>query len=117
MALHASWLATIALLGWDRPVSPGWLTFFIMLQGARIWVLTTLGRRWTTRIIVIDAAPIRSGPFRFARHPNYIVVLLEIFAAPMVLNLPLVAVVFSGLNALVLSIRARAENAAWAGRR
>ena len=72
--------------------------------------MSSLGPRWTTRIIIVEEPPVRRGPYRFAKHPNYLLVALELIAVPMVLNLPLVAVVFTVLNALILWIRIRAEN-------
>ena len=112
VAMHAAWLAAIALLGWTQPVSPGWLAVFALLQIARIWVLASLGPRWTTRIIVLDEPLVRRGPYRWLSHPNYAVVVAEIVAAPMVLGLWPVAVVFTLLNAAVLTIRIRAETRA-----
>jgi methyltransferase len=112
VALHTAWLIALAAWGWDEPLSAFWLGIFVVLQGLRVWVLATLGRRWTTRIIVTDAPLVRAGPFRFLRHPNYTVVVAEIFVAPMVLGLVWVAVAFSLLNAAVLAVRIRAENRA-----
>ena len=116
VALHASWLAAIALFGLGHPVHPFWLAVFVLLQCLRVWILATLGPRWTTRIIVTGEPLVRRGPFRFLRHPNYALVVAEIFVAPMVLGLVGVALVFTLLNALVLAIRIRAENAALYGR-
>ncbi|MCZ0960681.1 isoprenylcysteine carboxyl methyltransferase family protein [Paracoccus benzoatiresistens] len=107
--LHAAWLLAICVWGWSRPVSPGWLALFAVLQLCRFWVLASLGPRWTTRIIVLDEPLVRRGPYRWMAHPNYAVVVAEIFVAPMVLGLWPVALVFSILNAAVLSIRIRAE--------
>lgn len=113
VALHTAWLLAIALLGFGQPVHAGWLLAFVLLQGLRLWVLLTLGPRWTTRIIVWPGHPlVRRGPYRLLSHPNYAVVVAEIAVAPMVLGLGWVAVVFSVLNALVLTIRIRAENRA-----
>lgn len=112
VALHATWLLAIAVLGWSNPVSPGWLAVFAILQALRLWVLVSLGPRWTTRIIVLDEPLVVRGPYRWVSHPNYLVVIAEIAVAPMVLGLWPVAVVFSVLNAGVLAIRIRAENAA-----
>lgn len=117
VALHAAWLAAIAVLGRGQPVQPLWLAGFVVLQAARLWVLATLGRRWTTRIIVTEAPLVTTGPFRWLRHPNYTVVALEIFVGPMVLGLFWVAVVFTLLNAVVLAIRLRAEEAVLSPRR
>ncbi len=112
VAMHAAWLATLWWLGTDQPVQPVWLVLFGLLQVARVWVLVTLGRRWTTRIISVPGEIlVTSGPFRYLRHPNYAVVIGEIAVLPLTLGLPWVAVVFSILNAIVLTIRIRAENA------
>lgn len=114
VALHASWLAAIAAFGWDQPVHPIWLVLFVILQAARLWVLASLGPRWTTRIIVLDKPLVARGPYRLIPHPNYAVVVAEIFVAPMVLGLWPVALIFTALNAAVLTIRIRAENRALA---
>jgi methyltransferase len=86
---------------------------FVLLQIARIWVIATLGDRWTTRIIIAGEAPlVRRGPYRFVDHPNYWVVIGEIAALPLAFGLWRVALLFSLLNAAVLAIRVRAENRA-----
>lgn len=113
VALHAIWLAGLWLLGWSQNVSLGWLAVFLGLQVARAWVLLTLGRRWTTRIIVLPGETlVRTGPYRFLSHPNYAVVTAEIAVLPLCFGLVWFAVVFSILNAAVLFIRIRAEAAA-----
>ncbi|THD44619.1 MAG: hypothetical protein E7774_10115 [Bradyrhizobium sp.] len=113
--LHALWLGGLWLFGRAQPLDPIWLTCFLVLQLLRFWTLTTLGRRWTTRIIVLPGAPIvRNGPYRFLSHPNYLIVVGEIAVLPLCLGLPWLALAFSIANALVLSIRVRAENAALA---
>lgn len=115
VGLHAAWLGALAVFGHGAQLAWGWLAIFVLLQILRLWVLATLGPRWTTRIIVSDGPLVTAGPFRFVRHPNYAVVVAEIFVAPMVLGLPWVAVVFSLLNAGVLTIRIRAEDRALRG--
>ena len=111
--LHAFWLAGLWLFGWMHPLSSFWLMIFLVLQVLRAWILMTLGRRWTTRIVVLPGAPLVSdGPYRFLSHPNYFVVIGEIAILPLCLGLPLVAAVLSIANAVILSIRVRAENAA-----
>jgi methyltransferase len=115
VAMHAAWLAGLWWLGWDRPVSLPWLAVFVLLQAARVWVLASLGPRWTTRVIVLPNAPlVRKGPYRFVSHPNYMVVAGEIAMLPMAFGLPLYAAVFTVLNAAMLAVRLRAENAALA---
>ena len=111
--MHAAWLAWLWLLAWNRPVSLPWLAVFGLLQALRIWVIASLGSRWTTRVIVSPHADlVRRGPYRFLRHPNYLVVAGEIAVLPLVFGLPLYAALFSLANALVLTIRIRAENQA-----
>jgi len=111
--LHAAWLAGLWLLARDAPLALPWLAVFLALQGLRIWIIATLGERWTTRIIVLPGEPlVRSGPFRFMAHPNYAVVAAEIAVLPLVFGLGWYALVFSLLNAAILTIRIRAENAA-----
>ena len=111
--LHAAWLIGLWVLAHDRETAVLWLGLFIVLQAMRVWVLTTLRRRWTTRIIILPDAPlVKDGPFRFVSHPNYCVVIAEIFVLPMVFGLVWYALLFSLLNAIVLTIRIRAENEA-----
>ena len=113
VVLHAAWLAGLWLAAIGTRPDYGWLALFLVLQGLRVWVLGTLGPRWTTRVIVLPGTPpIRSGPYRFLSHPNYAVVAAEIFVLPMAFGLVAYAVVFSALNAAVLAVRIRAENAA-----
>jgi methyltransferase len=111
--LHAAWLAGLWLLGWAGPVSIGWLLVFLGLQAARMWVLLALGRRWTTRIIVVPGESlIRTGPYRFVKHPNYLVVAGEIAVLPLCFGLTWYAIAFSLANAAIIFIRIRAEAAA-----
>jgi methyltransferase len=113
VAVHALWLAALWWLAPSRPVDGFWLALFVLLQLARVWVIATLGDRWTTRIIVLPDAPlVRGGPYRFINHPNYAVVVIEIPVLPLVFGLWPVAVLFSALNAAVLLIRIREENRA-----
>ncbi len=113
VALHAAWLATLWLLAPGRPLHLGFLALFVLIEAARVWVLRTLGPRWTTRIIVVPGEQlVARGPYRFVDHPNYLVVAAEIAVLPMVFGLWQVALAFSILNAIILAIRIRAENAA-----
>ena len=113
VALHAGWLVGLWLLAPGRPVDLFWLAVFMGLQALRLWGLATLKDRWTTRIIILPGVPlVTSGPYRFLRHPNYAIVVGEIAALPLTFGLPLYAIGFSLLNACMLSIRLKAENAA-----
>ena len=116
--LHTAWLAGLWLLAWSSPINNFWLAVFVLLQVLRVWVLATLGPRWTTRIIVLPGAPlVARGPYKWLSHPNYVVVIGEIAVLPLALGLPWYALAFSLANAAVLTIRIRAENAALAGTR
>jgi methyltransferase len=113
VAVHALWLISLWLLALNRPIDGFWLGAFILIEIARIWVLATLGRRWTTRVIVLPNAPlVRRGPYRLVNHPNYVVVVAEIAVLPLVFGLWQIALVFTILNAAILSIRIREENRA-----
>jgi methyltransferase len=113
--LHAAWMLGLWLLAYDRPVNLFYLALFAVLQLMRFWVLLTLGRRWTIRIIVLPGERlITRGPYRYLHHPNYAVVTGEIAVVPLALGLPIYALVFSVLNAIVLAIRIPEENAALA---
>lgn len=116
--LHAAWLGTLVLVTpEDAPVNFAWLAVYIVLQVARVWVLGTLGRFWTTRIITVPGKKlVRAGPYRFLSHPNYAVVAGEIAVLPLVFGQWEIALVFSLLNAYVLRERIRAENEALAER-
>lgn len=113
VVLHGAWLAGLWLLATNLPVDLGWLAVFLGLQVLRAWTLASLGERWTTRILTLPGEPlVRHGPYRFTSHPNYVVVVGEIAALPLVFGLPAYALVFSLLNASLLAIRISAENAA-----
>ena len=111
VSMHAAWLIALWVLGRDQDVNLSLLAVFVLLQGVRGWILATLRSRWTTRIIVLPGEPlITSGPYRYVSHPNYAVVAGEIAVLPLTLHLPVVAIVFTVLNAAVLAIRIRAES-------
>ncbi len=114
--LHAAWISGLWLLAYDQPVNPKWLAVFGALQILRFWTLTTLGKRWTTRIIFLPQEPlVKTGPYRFLSHPNYVVVIGEIAVLPLCFGLPYFALIFSVLNAIILAIRIKAENTALHG--
>ena len=113
--MHGAWLAGLWYLAPGRDVNLAWLGAFAVLQLLRVWVLVTLGPRWTTRIIVLPGEQlVRRGPYRFLSHPNYCVVAGEMIVLPMVFGLFWYGVVFSLLNAAVLAVRITAENRALA---
>ena len=118
--LHSVWLAVLwafLLFGLTRFV-PWAAVAYLAVQGLRLWALLSLGRYWTARIIVVPDAPlVRRGPYRFMRHPNYLVVALEIALLPLALGSWPLAVGFSIVNAILLAWRIRAEEAALAPRR
>ena len=94
---------------------PRWplLTLFMLLQSGRIWVIASLGRRWTTRLIVLRGAPlVTGGPYRWFRHPNYLIVAGEMAILPLAFDALAIAVGFSACNALLLLRRIRLEQAA-----
>ena len=112
---HAAWLIGLWMLAYNRPIEPLFLIIFIGLQAGRFWVLLTLGRRWTVRVVTVPGEHlVARGPYRFLRHPNYAVVVGEIAVVPLALGLPIYALVFTILNLAVLAIRIPAENAALA---
>lgn len=116
VAMHAAWLAALWFTVGGRGINLPLLAVFGVLQALRVWVLATLGPRWTTRIIVTPGAPlVNRGPFRFLRHPNYAVVAAEIAVLPLAFGLIWVAILFSLLNAAMLAVRIGAENRALYG--
>ena len=113
VAFHSLWLAALWWLAPGRAIHWPLMGLFLMLQLGRLWVLASLGRRWTTRIIVLPGVPlVRSGPFRFVRHPNYWIVAAEVALLPLAFGLWKPALVASAGNAIILAIRIRAEERA-----
>ena len=119
VGLHVSWLIVMATaIPSDTPVNVIWLAIFLALQAARVWVLWALGPYWTTQVITVPGAPlVRRGPYKFIKHPNYVIVAFEIFALPMVFGATEIAITFFLVNALILWHRIKVENAALASRR
>ena len=113
VAVHVGWLAALWWWAPGQPINWPLMIVFALLQLSRVWVIASLGLRWTTRIIVLPAAPlVRAGPYRFVDHPNYLIVALEIAALPLAFGLTGVALAFSILNGAILTVRIRAENRA-----
>lgn len=119
VGLHALWLfALLVLVPAGTPPHWGLLVVFLALQVARLWVLVSLGRYWTTRIITLPSAPlVRKGPYRLLRHPNYWIVAAEIAVLPLAFGAWEIALGFSLANALLLAHRIRLENGALGPRR
>lgn len=111
--IHGLWLAALWWYAPWQPIYWFWLGIFILLQAARIWMFVSLGPRWTTRIIILPGAPlVREGPYRYLDHPNYLIVIGEIASLPLAFGLWKVALIFSVLNAVILTVRIRQENRA-----
>jgi methyltransferase len=118
--LHCAWLAALWALAFANGATLWWpaVIGYAVVEIARVWAMASLGRYWTTRIIVPRETPVvRRGPYRFLRHPNYCVVALEIAILPLALGSWKLAVVFTLLNAAILTWRIRVEEATLAPRR
>jgi methyltransferase len=117
VAMHALWLLCTLVEGilrgpalWPIP-----LAIFLLVQPLRYWAIFSLGEHWNTRILVVPGAPaVRRGPYRYFKHPNYVVVVVEILTFPLIFGAWITALVFSVLNAILLSVRIREENRALA---
>ncbi len=119
VALHTGLLAGCLLEATYRPFIPalGWPMLAIVLaaQGLRWWCIATLGHQWNTRVVVIpDAARVTGGPYQYFSHPNYVAVVVEGIALPLVHTAWVTAAVFTVLNAVVLRTRIGIENQALA---
>lgn len=114
IAVHVGWLAAIFfLVPAGAPVYWPVIAAYLVVQAGRIWVILTLGRYWTTRVIDMPQAPmVRTGPYRWLRHPNYVVVVLEVALLPLAFGAWEIALFFSAANVAVLAWRLRLENAA-----
>ena len=117
--LHSAWFIAWLVEAFARGPQlqllwPFWLAVFLLAEVLRYWCITTLGIHWNTRILVIPGAPpVRSGPYRFLRHPNYLAVVVDLAAVPIIFNAWITAIVFTVLNlALLLLVRIPAEERA-----
>lgn len=117
--LHAAWLITMAVVIPPNREPNWWLIgLYVLLQPLRIWTIASLGPYWTTRVVTVPGAPlVRKGPYRIFRHPNYAVVCAEVAVLPLAFYAYAIAIVFSILNAAVLTYRIRIEERTLAGRR
>lgn len=119
IVLHGSWLAALAIFTpWTAVTNVWWLGLYVLLQFGRVWVIATLGRFWTTRIITLPGAPlVKRGPYRFVSHPNYVVASLEIAVLPLAFGQAWIALAWSVANALLVGYRIRVEDRALEARR
>jgi len=113
VALHVAWIASLVIfVPSEQPANTPLIILFFLLQLGRVWVIASLGARWTTRIISLPGQPlVKRGPYRWIKHPNYVVVVLEILILPLAFDAWQMAVIFSVLNAGILYHRIRVENA------
>ncbi|HZG01422.1 MAG TPA: isoprenylcysteine carboxylmethyltransferase family protein [Chitinophagales bacterium] len=120
--LHTFWFVSMLFEYWyynglaetePKAVNFILLGIFAVLQLMRVWVLTSLGKYWNTKILVIpNAQLVARGPYKFIKHPNYVVVVLELLVLPLAFDLIITAALFSVLNAAVLYVRIKEENKA-----
>ena len=121
VALHSGFLVAMLVEAFVRrpevPPALAWSMLGLVLasQALRWWCIVTLGPRWNTRVIVVPGLPpVRSGPYRLLAHPNYLAVVVEGLALPLVHGCWITAAAFTVLNAALLTVRLRVENAALA---
>jgi methyltransferase len=121
VVLHTGLLVGMLVEAWVRrpevaaPLAWSMLALAALSQALRWWCIGTLGVRWNTRVIVVPDLPlVRSGPYRRLSHPNYVAVVVEGVALPLVHGAWVTAVVFTVANALLLTVRLRVENSALA---
>jgi len=120
VAMHTLWLLSTLVEGTLRgPDFPAYwpvpLALFLLVQPLRYWAVFSLGENWNTKILVVPGAElVRRGPYRYLRHPIYVVVVVEIFTLPLIFGAWITALLFSVLNAILLSVRIREENRALA---
>lgn len=114
VALHIAWFASLIIfVPAGTGLDPTLFILFLFLQLARVWVIASLGRYWTTRVITVPvAAKVTRGPYRWLRHPNYMIVVAEIALVPLIAGAWQIALAFSIANAALLWHRIRIENAA-----
>jgi methyltransferase len=117
--LHAGWLVSLAIFV-PASATPVWplLGLFALLQLGRLWVISSLGNYWTTRIVTLPGVPlVQTGPFRWLRHPNYLLVIAEIAVLPLAFGAIPIAVSFSAVNLILIIRRIRIEESVLAPRR
>ena len=119
IAMHTLFIISIIaeyFLRGTTPISLVFLVLYVLVLSFKFWALSSLGRYWNTKIYRIPGIyPVKKGPYKFLRHPNYMEVVLEIAIIPLIFHLYYTAVVFTLLNAVMLTVRIRVENRVWAG--
>lgn len=117
IALHTLFIVALIIefiLRGQPPLSPVFLFLFLLGLTFKYWTITALGKYWTTKIYRVPGAkPVRKGPYRFFKHPNYAEVVLEVAVIPLVFHLYVTVVIFSILNGWMLWVRIKAENSVW----
>ncbi len=121
VVLHTGFLVAMLAEAWvrrpDVPAALAWTMLLLVLaaQALRWWCIATLGRRWNTRVIIVPGLPsVTRGPYRWVRHPNYVAVVVEGVALPLVHAAWITAVAFTLANAVLLAVRIRVEDTALA---
>ena len=118
-ATHLAWIASLAfLISPSAPIIWPLIAYYLVLQVVRYWVIASLGRFWTHRVITLPSAPIhREGPYRYISHPNYAVTLIETFVLPLAFGALALAVIMTALWWVVLAVKIRIEDEVLAARR
>ncbi len=116
--LHTAFIASLIVEYCFRrntdSFSPKFLFLYVLLLFIKIWIISSLGKYWNTKILRIPNSPaVHTGLYRVVKHPNYIIVIGEIAVIPMIFHLYITAIVFSVLNAIMLSVRIKEENKVW----
>jgi len=118
VALHTLFIISIIveyMLRGNTPINYVFLVLFALLLLFKFWALSSLGKYWNTKIFrVPGSGPVKKGPYKLFKHPNYFIVVCEIAIIPLVFNLYYTAIIFTVLNAIMLSVRIKVENKVWA---
>lgn len=119
VAVHGAWFAAmIAFVPRDVAIVPSMLALYVLLQIPRAWILASLGPYWTTRIVSLKDAPlVQAGPYKFMRHPNYVLVIAEIVVLPLAFGAWWIAAPFGAINVVALAWRVEIEEEALRPRR
>jgi methyltransferase len=118
VALHTLFIISLIveyMLKSNSPINYIFLLLFALLLLFKFWALSSLGKYWNTKIYrVPGSGPVKKGPYKLFKHPNYFIVVCEIAIIPLVFNLYYTAIIFTVLNAIMLSVRIKIENKVWA---